>query len=107
VFSIAKLFASTLVMQLAENGRIDLDRPASDYLSDLPPVWKAISVRQFLNHTSGVAEYYSPAQMDGTARFPATLQAALDYAAAQPMQFASGSRSRYTQTNYVVLLHLL
>lgn len=107
VFSIAKLFASTLVMQLAENGRIDLDRPASDYLSDLPPAWKAISVRQFLNHTSGVAEYYSPAQMAGTARFPATLQAALAYAAAQPMQFASGSRSRYTQTNYVVLLHLL
>lgn len=107
VFSLAKLFASTLVMQLAEQGRIDLDRPASDYLSDLPPAWKAVSVRQFLNHTSGVAEYYGPAQMDGRARFPATLQAALNYAAAQPMQFASGSRSRYTQTNYVVLLHLL
>ncbi|MBW8807797.1 MAG: beta-lactamase family protein [Lysobacter sp.] len=111
VYSLAKLFVSTLLMQLVEQGQIDLDRPASAYLRDLPDPWKAISVRQFLNHTSGVAEYYTPEQMAGTAEanasLPASLPAALAVAAARPMQFAPGSRTRYTQTNYLVLTHLL
>lgn len=111
VYSVAKLFVATLIMQLAEQGKIDLDRPASAYLRDLPERWKAISVRQFLNHTSGVAEYYTPEQMAGNAEanasFPANLPAALAVAAAQPPQFAPGSRTRYTQTNYLVLSQLL
>ncbi|UOF16756.1 serine hydrolase [Lysobacter capsici] len=111
VYSLAKLFVSTLLMQLVEQGKVDLDRPASAYLRDLPEPWKAISVRQFLNHTSGVAEYYTPEQMAGTAEanasFPASLPAALAVAAARPMQFAPGSRTRYTQTNYLVLTQLL
>ncbi|KRB08794.1 serine hydrolase domain-containing protein [Lysobacter sp. Root690] len=111
VYSVAKLFVSTLLMQLVEQGKIDLDRPASAYLRDLPASWNAISVRQFLNHTSGVAEYYTPEQMAGTAEanasFPASLPAALAVAAARPMQFAPGTRTRYTQTNYLVLTQLL
>ena len=32
-YSVSKLFVSTLVMQLVEQGKVDLDRPASAYLS--------------------------------------------------------------------------
>ncbi|WP_300759703.1 serine hydrolase domain-containing protein [Janthinobacterium sp.] len=110
VYSLSKLFASTLVMQLAEQGRVELDKPASLYVHGLPVAWHHITVRQFLNHTSGVPEYFGAAQTrdDGPrAAFPASLQAALDGLAGQPLQFAAGTDTRYTQTNYLVLTALL
>jgi len=110
VYSLSKLFASTLLMQLAERGKVELDKPASLYVHGLPAAWHRITVRQFLNHTSGVPEYFGAAQTrdDGPrSPFPASLQAALDGLAEQPLQFATGTNTRYTQTNYLVLSALL
>lgn len=110
-YSVSKLFVSTLVMQLVEQGRIDLDRPASAYLSELPPRWSAITLRQLLNHSSGLPEYFEEAQMAGTAEanasFPRSLTAVYAALADKPLQFASGTDTRYTQTNYLVLTQLL
>ncbi|MEQ4576822.1 MAG: serine hydrolase domain-containing protein [Gammaproteobacteria bacterium] len=111
LFSLSKLFTSTLVMQLVEQGSIDLDQPVRTYLPDLPERWKAITVRQFLNHTSGVPEYFVEAQMTGTAEanasFAPDLRALFASLADKPLVFPTGSDTRYTQTNYVVLAHLL
>ena len=111
VFSLSKLFVSTLVMQLVEQGKVELDRPASRYLPDLPPRWREITVRQLLNHSSGLPEYFSESQMAGTAQanasFPPNLQAVFAQLAEQPFVFAAGSETRYTQTNYLLLAHLL
>ena len=105
VYSLAKLFTSTLVMQLVERGEVDLDGPASAHVPWLPAAWQAITVRQFLEHASGVPEYYS--DRFETSPFPATLAHALMELSGKPMQFAPGTASRYTQTNYLVLTALL
>lgn len=110
-YSVSKLFVSTLVMQLVEQGKVDLDSPASAYLPDLPPRWNTITVRQLLNHSSGLPEYFEEAQMAGTAEANASFQRSLHavYAALadKPLLFASGADTRYTQTNYLVLTQLL
>lgn len=109
-YSLAKLFASVLVMQLVEQGRLDLDDPASAYLDGLPARWQAIAVRDFLDHTSGVPEYFDGAQADPAAieaMLPATRETAFAALAEQPLQFAPGTDVRYTQTNYLVLAALL
>ncbi|HEL4297729.1 beta-lactamase family protein [Stenotrophomonas sp. GD03930] len=109
--SVAKLLTSTLVMQLVEQGKVDLDAPASRYVPDLPSAWQAISVRDYLNHSSGIAEYYNRVDnrwvSKGYSGVAPTLAAALKVAAAAPMQFATGSRVQYTQANYLVLTALL
>ncbi|MDA5337132.1 beta-lactamase family protein [Stenotrophomonas maltophilia] len=109
--SMAKLLTSTLVMQLVDQGKLDLDAPASRYVPDLPTAWQAIHVRDFLNHSSGVAEYYDRVDnrwvSKGYAGVAPDLAAALKVAAAAPMQFATGSRVQYTQANYLVLTALL
>lgn len=58
IFSVSKLFASTITMQLVEEGKLDLAAPASRYVPNLPPSWRDIRVEQFLSHVSGVPEYY-------------------------------------------------
>lgn len=109
--SMAKLLTSTLVMQLVDQGKVDLDAPASRYVPDLPAAWQAITVRDFLNHSSGIAEYYDRVDnrwvSKGYSGVAPDLAAALKVAAAAPMQFATGSRVQYTQANYLVLTALL
>ncbi|CAM4186502.1 serine hydrolase [Stenotrophomonas lactitubi] len=109
--SVAKLLTSTLVMQLVDQGNVDLDAPASRYVLDLPPAWQKIHVRDFLNHSSGIAEYYDRVDnrwiSKGYTGIAPDLAAALKVAAAAPMQFVPGSRVQYTQANYLVLTALL
>lgn len=110
VYSLSKLFASVLVMQLVEQGQVDLDAPVSTYVTDLPKSWQAIAVREFLDHTSGVPEYFAQRQ-DGAAltamAFPEDLPAVFASLADTPLQFTTGTDTRYTQTNFLVLTALL
>lgn len=109
--SMAKLLTSTLVMQLVDQGKVDLDAPASRYVPDLPSAWQTIHVRDFLNHSSGIGEYYDGVDnrwvSKGYSGVAPDLGAALKVAGAAPMQFATGSRVQYTQANYLVLTALL
>ena len=59
---------------LAEKSRIDLDRPISAYLADVPPDKAALTIRQTLSHTSGLpkagsAPYKTYATLEEAARF--------------------------------------
>jgi CubicO group peptidase (beta-lactamase class C family) len=55
--SITKLWTSTLVMQLVDEGRLDLDQPVRSYLPEFrigdEQAAAVITVRQLLNHTAG------------------------------------------------------
>jgi len=55
--SITKMFAATLVLQLAEEGVLTLDDPLHKWLPDYPNIDNTITIRQLLNHTSGVYDY--------------------------------------------------
>lgn len=109
-YSLSKLFVSTLIMQLVEQDQVDLDTPASVYLPGLPTRWRGIPVRDFLDHTSGVPEYFGNRQgnvASATMTFPADLPAVFASLTETPLEFAPGTDTRYTQTNYLVLAALL
>lgn len=109
-YSLSKLFVSVLVLQLVEQGRVDLDTAVGTYVHGLPAHWRSIAVRDFLDHTSGVPEYFDPQQDDNAAletSLPATLDAVWAALADRPLAFAPGTDIRYTQTNYLVLSAVL
>jgi CubicO group peptidase (beta-lactamase class C family) len=56
--SISKLFTWTSVMQLVEQGRLDLDKDVNDYLDfKIPPAFgKSITLRDIMTHTPGFEE---------------------------------------------------
>src|SRR5262249_27382237 len=56
--SISKLFTWTAVMQLVEQGKLDLDRDVNDYLDfKIPSTFpQPITLRNIMTHTSGLAE---------------------------------------------------
>ncbi|MET8626406.1 serine hydrolase domain-containing protein [Kitasatospora sp. NPDC004669] len=52
--SITKMFTSTTVLQLVGEGRVGLDDPIERYLPGTVPNGEHITVRQLLNHSSGL-----------------------------------------------------
>lgn len=66
--SITKTFTAVALMQLWEQGRVELDRPANDYLRayrlvPARPSWRPATVRQLLTHTAGIPEWVHPTRM--------------------------------------------
>ncbi|GAB4219312.1 MAG: hypothetical protein Kow00102_02150 [Spirochaetota bacterium] len=52
-FSVTKTFTALAVLQLAEQGKIDLNNPIKDYLHDFP-YNSAITIKQLLSHSAGI-----------------------------------------------------
>jgi len=56
--SISKQFASEAIMLLVEDGKLRLDDSVLQYLpANAPNTWRAITVRDLLNHTSGLKDW--------------------------------------------------
>lgn len=55
--SISKIFTTAAVLNLVEDGKINLDHPVTTYIKDFKmsdPRYKLITVRMLLNHSSGI-----------------------------------------------------
>lgn len=97
--SIGKQFTAAAVMILVEQGKILLDDPISKYFPDAPSTWKDITVRNLLNHTSGLGDY--PDDID--LRRDYTEAEYLEHFKKAPLLFATGSKWNYSNVGYVTL----
>ena len=57
VGSVTKTFTAAVILKLVARGRITLDEPVERWLPGLVPNGERITIRELLNHTSGLAEY--------------------------------------------------
>jgi outer membrane autotransporter protein len=104
--SITKSFVSTVILQLAQEGRISLNDPVSRYVAGVPD-GDRISVRQLAEMRSGLANYSaSPAFGAALGADPGRAWTARDLLAlsfAEPLQFAPGTSYQYSNTNTILL----
>lgn len=104
VFSInsaTKSFTGVAIMQLVEQGKLDLAAPVSRYLSDLPAPWQGVTIAQLLDHTSGIPDIIN--QQTSRLATAGGPDAAWRQVQTMPMDFAPGERYSYNQTNYLLL----
>jgi len=102
--SITKHFTAASVMQLVEAGRIKLDDSIGTYLPNLPARWRPATVRQLLNHTSGIPSYtdIGPRWMSKMS-LPIAPDSIVALTASDTLTFAPGTGWRYDNSGYVVL----
>ena len=112
-----KLMTAVAILQLVEQGKIDLDARAATYLSADTITGIAntdtVTVRQLLNMTSGIDNYTEVRDADGVPLFIKALlenpdqvfgpQQALDLSRGLPALSAPGVEYSYTNTNYLLL----
>jgi D-alanyl-D-alanine carboxypeptidase len=106
IASITKPFVATVVLQLAQEGRLRLDDRLSRYLPTFPGA-ERITLRHLLNHTSGVPDFELADRFgetllaDRQRRWRTTEILAL-VTGIRP-DFAPGARYSYSNTGYVLL----
>lgn len=105
--SVTKVFTAATVLQLAAERKLSLDRPVRSYLPELiPAAYGAVTVRQLLNHTSGLpsADYPGDTVEEWYAnrfhRFDAREMVAS--ATAKKPEFPAGTRQHYLNINSTV-----
>lgn len=104
VASVSKTFTAALILGLVEDGRMLLDASARTYLPTLP-IDRAITIRQLLDHTSGLRDFYFGAGVDkallskpGRVWDPARSLKYVGKPYARP-----GTEWHYSNTNYLIL----
>ncbi len=104
VGSITKTFIATVVLQLVGQGRLRLDEPVARTLPGLLANGDRITVRQLLNHTSGLYDYtQDPTLLAGVVRnqiFKPRELVAL--AERHPSVFPPGTAWAYSNTDFIV-----
>ena len=98
-----KQFTSAAIMKLVEQGRVKLDDDLSKYVPQFPLQGKKVSIRQLLNHTSGIHSYTSSPGWAKTWNDELSPDAIVKFVAADTFDFAPGTAYRYNNTGYVLL----
>jgi D-alanyl-D-alanine carboxypeptidase len=107
IASVAKAFSGAVALNLVRDGRLGLDDAIGQRLTGMPMSWGAVTVRQMLNHTSGLPDY---TQSKGFARQAKTNPRGfvspskiIGWVRADPLEFAPGSRYEYSNTDNIVI----
>ncbi|MFI5821233.1 serine hydrolase domain-containing protein [Streptomyces rishiriensis] len=102
--SITKTFVATVVLQLVQAGRLALDEPVGRLLPGLLAGGDRITVRELLDHTSGLFDYTAdPGVLAGEERDQVfTPRELVAVAETHPASFPPGTSWQYSNTNYIV-----
>jgi D-alanyl-D-alanine carboxypeptidase len=107
IASVAKAFSGAVALHLVQEGRLGLDDTIGRRLPGLPAAWSAVTVRELLNHTSGLPDYTRSdgfaAQAANDPRGYVPPQRIVDWVRADGLEFAPGSRYAYSNTDNIVV----
>jgi len=101
--SVSKQFTAAAILLLAEDGKLRLDDPVRKYVPELPEVAAPITIRQMLQHTSGLRDWGNVAWIGGWPRGTRvhTHAHVLDILGRQEaLNFAPGTRWSYSNSGY-------
>jgi D-alanyl-D-alanine carboxypeptidase len=98
--SVTKAFVTSLLLRLAQEGKLGLDQPIADYVSDVPG-GETITLRELANMTSGIADVFASRDftfeyLTGATFTPHRL---VEFGTALPAVFPPGKGWSYSNTN--------
>lgn len=110
--SISKQFTAAAILLLAQEGKLNLDDPAAQWLPSLPPALREITLHQLLTHSAGVIDYEDLMPADTTEQEITDQDPDEQVHDADVLRllegenrryFAPGSRYRYSNSGYALL----
>ena len=107
VASVAKAFSGATALALVDKGVLSLDDTIGERLPDLPDAWSDVTLRQLLNHTSGVPDFIHASSFAdavgaslGQAPPPDEL---LAFVEDQPLTYPAGSQYAYSNSDNIAV----
>lgn len=107
IASVSKAFSGAAALALVDQGVLSLDDTIGELLPDLPATWHPMTLRQLLNHTSGMPDYtqsqgFADAFSDSPAVAPPPRQL-LGYAESEPLTNPPGTAYKYSNSENIAV----
>lgn len=105
--SLTKTCVATIVLQLVAQGRLTLDDTVAYWLPGLVPGGASITIRQLLNHSSGIPDFDQDPRvlepyLGGNLSYHWSPRALIMIAVSHKPLFTPGARYSYSNTNYLL-----
>lgn len=102
-----KSFIAAILLQLEHEGYLLLDSPISNWIPGLMPDWEKITIKQLLNHTSGIASYTETEEfwyLERESDFEKAWSTfdLINLVEEKPLDFYPGYGWHYSDTNYIL-----
>jgi D-alanyl-D-alanine carboxypeptidase len=106
IASMAKAFTGAVVLRLVDQEAIALDDRIGQYVPSLPIGWYEVTIRQLLNHTSGIPDYTKSAgffnQFQTAPKATVAPLTLIDWVRADPLGFKPGTKYEYSNTDNII-----
>ncbi|WP_285564005.1 serine hydrolase domain-containing protein [Streptomyces sp. RTGN2] len=107
IASTAKAYSGAVSLQLVDRGKLRLNDTIGKVLPRLPRAWHRITLRQLLNHTSGLPDFSSNEKflelLTANPRRHFDSRRLLDFVADEPPVFRPGSRYAYSNSDNIAV----
>ena len=105
ICSISKEFVSFSLLLLEEQGKLNLDDAVQTYLPDFPEYDAPVTIRHFINHTSGIRDVKKLIQLKGKNIFdnlePEEVYTLIKHQKA--LEFSPGHKFAWSNSDYFIL----
>lgn len=103
--SVTKMYTATIIIQLVEEGKLQMDTPLSTFFPKLPNASK-ITIKNLLKHQSGLFNITEDEHFTTWMYEPQTRVKMIDRMANHSIIFEPGSDTSYCNTNYILLAYV-
>lgn len=100
IASISKNILAAVVLQLVDQGKLRLDDDVTKYVPEAPTQGRRVTVRQLLNHTSGIYSFTSLPNAADNERLELSHEQVLGLIKDKPFDFEPGTRWRYDNSAF-------
>ena len=105
--STSKAFSGAVALSLVSKGKLSLNDTIGERLPDLPTSWHLITLRQLLNHTSGLPNFTKDpgflAALSASPKNPPPPEELLSYVEGEPLNFEPGTSYEYSNSDNIAV----
>ena len=107
IASIGKEFTAVAILQLMEQGKLNLQDEITKFIPDYPTQGNKITIEHLLTHTSGIHNYSGMKDPEKKLAFDCTPNEVIDFFKNLPMRFAPGTKWEYSNSGYFLLGYII
>ncbi|MCW8278715.1 beta-lactamase family protein [Pseudomonas sp. PCH199] len=99
--SVGKMFTSSAIMLLVQDGKIKLDDPIAPFFPEVKGVWDGITIRQVMLQRSGIRDYEEFNSIDIKQNY--SDEQLIGLLSSKALDFPPGTQYRYSNSGYIAL----
>ncbi|MDL1892807.1 serine hydrolase [Sphingobacteriales bacterium CHB3] len=107
IASITKQFTAVAILQLLEEGKLDLQDEVTKFIPDYPMQGYKITIEHLLTHTSGILDFAKIRETPNRMAGALTPEQMIDIFKERPLRFPPGTQWEYSNSGYFLLGYII